>query len=145
MEKKPVFTTLRSLPVNMNLIFMCDSGNASIRVNDIAGLVSRKKTAPTLEEIPIESQEREDDIPIASKYSVTSTLALISTPQRRCGGPSAYVVADDSCKIILTFMSVTRSKEKYPRSQMLNYKISAVEDFGKFTQQIQVMAAFIQW
>ena len=79
--KKSLFFEPSGLCLYMNLIFVCDSGNAAIRIIDIARLVSRKKNAPKLDDSSNESQEQEDNIPITAKYSVTSTLGLISTSQ----------------------------------------------------------------
>lgn len=79
--KKSLFCEPSGLCLYKNLIFVCDSGNAAIRVIDIARLVSRKKNAATLDDSSNESQEQEDNIPIVEKYSVTSTLGLISTSQ----------------------------------------------------------------
>ena len=77
--KKSLFQEPSGLCMFMNLLFLCDSGNSSIRVIDTARLVSKRRTASTLEPGTSESVEEEDGIPIAGKYTVTSTLSLIST------------------------------------------------------------------
>lgn len=80
--KKSLFLEPSGLCVFSNLLFVCDSGNASVRVIDIARLVSRKRSAQILEACASESvEEEEDGIPIAGKYTITSTLALVSTCQ----------------------------------------------------------------
>ena len=78
--KKSLFLEPLGVCVFSNLLFVCDSGNASIRIIDIARLVSKKRTAQTLEANASELvEEEEDGIPIAGKYTITSTLALVST------------------------------------------------------------------
>ena len=80
--RRVFFLEPSGLCVFSNLLFVCDSGNASVRVIDIARLVSRKRSAQILEACPSESvEEEEDGIPIAGKYTITSTLALVSTCQ----------------------------------------------------------------
>lgn len=78
-RRKSLFLEPSGLCGCNNLLFVCDSGNASIKVLDVARLVSRKKTAHTLGVSTSESEEKEDDIPLTGKYTITSTLALTST------------------------------------------------------------------
>ena len=80
--KKSFFLEPSGLCVFSNLLFECDSRNASVRVIDIAGLVSRKRSAQILEACASESVEEEKDgIPFAGKYTITSTVALVLTCQ----------------------------------------------------------------
>ena len=58
--KKSLFSEPSGLCVFSNLLFVCDSGNASVRVIDIARLVSRKKSAQ--EACASESVEEEEDV-----------------------------------------------------------------------------------
>ena len=76
--RKSLFLNLSLLCIYANLIFVCDSGNASISVIDISRLVSRKKN-DTLSVEANESEDQDDTIPIARKYTITCTLSLIST------------------------------------------------------------------
>lgn len=70
-----------------NLIFVCDSGNASIRIIDISRLVSRKKNDSPFYEAS-ESEDQGDSIPIARKYTITCSLSLISTNSLQLQRPS---------------------------------------------------------
>ena len=76
--RKSLFLNLSLLCIYANLIFVCDSGNASIRVIDISRLVSRKKNDTLFVEAN-ESEDQDDTIPIARKYTIICTLSLIST------------------------------------------------------------------
>lgn len=63
-----------------NLLFVCDSSNASIRVVDIARLVSRRRGDAVLDEpLDPESDHQEDAIPLTGKFTVTSTLKVVYT------------------------------------------------------------------
>ena len=76
--RKSLFQNPSLLCIYANLFFVCDSGNASIRVIDISRLVSRKKNDTLFVEAN-ESEDQDDTIPIARKYTITCTLSLIST------------------------------------------------------------------
>ena len=61
------------------ILFVCDSGNGSIRAVDFARLVTRSRNRVTLDVPCDEEQENEDNIPIERKITVTTTLALRSS------------------------------------------------------------------
>ena len=61
------------------ILFVCDSGNGSIRAVDFARLVTRSRNRVTLDVPCDEEQENEVNIPIERKITVTTTLALGSS------------------------------------------------------------------
>lgn len=85
--KKSLFHEPSGICLFNNLLFICDTGNSLIRVTDVARLLSRKKNAATLH--VDESDDTEDNIPIASKYTVTQTLNLVSTSKTPLSRPFA--------------------------------------------------------
>ena len=76
--RNSLFQNPSGLCIFANLIFVCDSGNASIRIIDISRLVSKKKNDTLFYEAS-ESEDQDDSIPIARKYAITCSLSLIST------------------------------------------------------------------
>ena len=87
--RKSLFQNPSLLCIYANLIFVCDSGNASIRVIDISRLVSRKKNDTLFVEAN-ESEDQDDTIPIARKYTITCTLSLISTPSQIAAAETVF-------------------------------------------------------
>ncbi|XP_028514449.1 uncharacterized protein LOC114574924 [Exaiptasia diaphana] len=78
--KNSLFHYPSGMCIYENLLFVCDSYNASIRVVDISRLVSRRSGDVVLDEpLDQESDTQEDAIPLTRKFTVTSTLKVVCT------------------------------------------------------------------
>ena len=78
--KNSLFHHSSGMCIYENLLFVCDSNNASIRVVDISRLVSRRRGDAVLDEpLDADSDNQEDAIPLTGKFTVTSTLKIVYT------------------------------------------------------------------
>lgn len=121
------FRIPQDICIYANLIFVCDSGNASIRIIDISRLVSRKKNDTLFYEAS-ESEDQDDTIPIARKYTITCTLSLslqLLRPFLICIGrkllkdyPDFYV-ADTTQGVVFKLTDVTVNTSCKGRLQKL--------------------------
>ena len=109
------------------ILFVCDSGNGSIRAVDFARLVTRSRNRVTLDVPCDEEQENEDNIPIERKITVTTTLALRSSSRHFLQDHFLSAQAESCFKSIPICTSATQNSKRFSRSTKLSLTAAPLE------------------